>query len=222
MKKITKIISFCAAITMAATAVPASSLMMAKAADELEFSVNHGEIIEAHPGDAIEIPLYMQATGDTEGITIAFRTTGTGAATKSLLNAVIENPDKYPEYSAGNTYQGCDQSKPFFDVGKWSESPKALSWGVPASQGKVVKAEDVSNDEAFLTLYYNLPDAETVKKCAAAGDLQISKDGTYYDFPLEIDTEGENSKEGKLFAWAGTGGVRYNEQLTEGENLLNT
>ena len=39
MKKITKIISFCAAVTMAATAVPASSLLMAQAADVAKITV---------------------------------------------------------------------------------------------------------------------------------------------------------------------------------------
>ena len=61
MKKITKIISFCAAVTMAATAVPASSLLMAKAADAGAITIGSGskdEPITVTAGEGLlEIPL---------------------------------------------------------------------------------------------------------------------------------------------------------------------
>ena len=91
MKKITKIVSFCAAVTMAATAVPASSLLMAKAADVPKITIGSGskdDPIAVKPGQAnVKIPLYMHATGDTEGISFGFIATGEGKATKALLTA---------------------------------------------------------------------------------------------------------------------------------------
>ena len=84
MKKITKIISFCAAVTMAATAVPASSLLMAQAADVAKITVGKDAApIVVNPGDKeVEIPLYMETTRDVEGISFGLVTTGEGKATK--------------------------------------------------------------------------------------------------------------------------------------------
>ena len=120
MKKITKIVSFCAAVTMAATAVPASSLLMAKAADVPKITIGSGskdDPIAVKPGqENVKIPLYMHATGDTEGISFGFITTDEGKATKALLNA--------------STYVGAFPSDSFTNLGTWEENPNGLSWGV--------------------------------------------------------------------------------------------
>ena len=144
MKKITKIISFCAAVTMAATAVPASSLLMAQAADVAKITVGKYDAapIVVNPGDKeVEIPLYMETTRDVEGISLGFVTTGEGKATKELLNA---NSD---------TYIVAEPADAFVSLGKWEKNPAGLSWGVPSSGKTVVKASDVSADEPFLSLY---------------------------------------------------------------------
>ncbi len=109
MKKITKIISFCAAVTMAATAVPASSLLMAQAADVAKITVGKDAApIVVNPGDKeVEIPLYMETTRDVEGISFGFVTTGEGKATKELLNA---NSD---------TYIVAEPADAFVSLGKW-------------------------------------------------------------------------------------------------------
>ena len=214
MKKITKIISFCAAVTMAATAVPASSLLMAKAADAGAITIGSGskdEPITVTAGEGLlEIPLYMQAPGDTEGISFAFVSKGKGAATKALLNAA--------------TYESYDASDPFVNLGSWEENPKGLSWGIAkaASPDAIVKASDVSPDEPFFTIYYTMPDEKTVKECAEENGLErLKKDGKeYYDFPLEMDRVSKNNKKGKLFAWGGPNGARYEESAVIGNTAI--
>ena len=202
MKKITKIVSFCAAVAMAATAVPASSLLMAKAADVPKITIGSGskdDPIAVKPGqENVKIPLYMHATGDTEGISFGFITTDEGKATKALLNAA--------------TYVGAFPSDPFTNLGTWEENKKGLSWGVAkAPTSDAVKVSEISDDVPFISLFYTMPDEKTVEECATANGLKkVNKgDQAYYDFPLEIDTESMNSKDGKLFTWAGTNGTRY-------------
>ena len=202
MKKITKIVSFCAAVTMAATAVPASSLLMAKAADVPKITIGSGskdDPIAVKPGQAnVKIPLYMHATGDTEGISFGFIATGEGKATKALLTA--------------STYVGAFPSESFTNLGAWEENPNGLSWGVAkAPSSDAVKVSDILDDDPFISLFYTMPDEKTVEDCAEAGGLKkVNKgDQAYYDFPLEIDTKSVNNKGGKLFTWAGTNGTRY-------------
>ena len=169
--------------------------------------------IVVNPGDQyVEVPLNMYNTPDTEGITIAFKTDGIGAPTQALLNA---NSD---------TYQGYDAATPFVNLGKWSESPKALSWGVPSSGGKKVSSSDIEDGTAFLTLYYNIPDEATVKSIAAANNMELKHSdeyGAYYEFPVSFETEKMNSKDGKLLTWAGTNNTRIeNAEFVDGSLII--
>ena len=79
---------------------------MAKAADAGAITIGSGSkdepITVTAGGGLLEIPLYMQAPGDTEGISFAFVSKGKGAATKALLNAA--------------TYEGFDASDPFVNL----------------------------------------------------------------------------------------------------------
>ena len=154
----------------------------------------------------------MYNTPDTEGITIAFKTDGIGAPTQALLNA---NSD---------TYQGYDAATAFVNLGKWSESPKALSWGVPSSGGKKVSSSDIEDGTAFLTLYYNIPDEATVKSIAAANNMELKHSdeyGAYYEFPVSFETEKLNSKDGKLLTWAGTNNTRIeNAEFVDGSLII--
>ena len=212
MKKITKIISFCAAVTMAATAVPASSLLMAQAADVAKITVGKDAApIVVNPGDKeVEIPLYMETTRDVEGISFGFVTTGEGKATKELLNA---NSD---------TYIVAEPADAFVSLGKWEKNPAGLSWGVPSSGKAVVKASDVSPDEPFISLYYNIPDEKTVTTIAKNNGLDKVNDGdkAYYDFPLDIDRESMNSKDGKLFTWIGPNNTHYEDEAEVSNTVI--
>ena len=212
MKKITKIISFCAAVTMAATAVPASSLLMAQAADVAKITVGKDAApIVVNPGDKeVEIPLYMETTRDVEGISFGFVTTGEGKATKELLNA---NSD---------TYIVAEPADAFVSLGKWEKNPAGLSWGVPSSGKAVVKASDVSPDEPFISLYYNIPDEKTVTTIAQNNGLKKVNDGdkAYYDFPLDIDRESMNSKDGKLFTWIGPNNTHYEDEAEVSNTVI--
>ena len=213
MKKITKIISFCAAVTMAATAVPASSLLMAQAADVAKITVGKYDAapIVVNPGDKeVEIPLYMETTRDVEGISFGFVTTGEGKATKELLNA---NSD---------TYIVAEPADAFVSLGKWEKNPAGLSWGVPSSGKTVVKASDVSADEPFISLYYNIPDEKTVTTIAQNNGLEKVNDGdkAYYDFPLDIDRESMNSKDGKLFTWIGPNNTHYEDEAEVSNTVI--
>ena len=158
-------------------------------------AINKGEKIFANPGqEYAEIPLNLYNVPDTEGITVAFKTDGEGAATLALLNA---NSD---------TYQSYDAVDAFVNLGKWEENPKGFTWGVPSSGTAKVLGSEVPDGTAFLTLYYNIPDEATVKSIAQANGLEVKQDaehGTYYEFPLVFEREKLNNKKGKLLEWGG-------------------
>ena len=158
-------------------------------------AINKGEKIFANPGqEYAEIPLNLYNVPDTEGITVAFKTDNEGAATLALLNA---NSD---------TYQSYDAVDAFVNLGKWEENPKGFTWGVPSSGTAKVLGSEVPDGTAFLTLYYNIPDEDTVKSIAQANGLELKQDaehGTYYEFPLIFEREKLNNKKGKLLEWGG-------------------
>ena len=158
-------------------------------------AINNGEKIFANPGqEYAEIPLNLYNVPDTEGITVAFKTDNEGAATLALLNA---NSD---------TYQSYDAVDAFVNLGKWEENPKGFTWGVPSSGTAKVLGSEVPDGTAFLTLYYNIPDEDTVKSIAQANGLELKQDaehGTYYEFPLVFEREKLNNKKGKLLEWGG-------------------
>ena len=152
---------------------------------------NHKVVVT--PGqEYAEIPLNLYNVPDTEGITVAFKTDGEGTPTLALLK------DSYQLYEAADA---------FVNLGKWEANPKGLSWGVPSSGKQMVKGSDFVNGDVFLSLYYNIPDEETVKSIAKANNLELKQDaehGTYYEFPLVFEREKLNNKDGKLLDWVGT------------------
>ena len=158
-------------------------------------AINKGEKIFANPGqEYAEIPLNLYNVPDTEGITVAFKTDGEGAATLALLNA---NSD---------TYQSYDAVDAFVNLGKWEENPKGFTWGVPSSGTAKVLGSEIPDGTAFLTLYYNIPDEATVKSIAEANGLELKHSdeyGAYYEFPLIFEREKLNNKKGKLLEWGG-------------------
>ena len=158
-------------------------------------AINKGEKIFANPGqEYAEIPLNLYNVPDTEGITVAFKTDNEGAATLALLNA---NSD---------TYQSYDAVDAFVNLGKWEENPKGFTWGVPSSGTAKVLGSEVPDGTAFLTLYYNIPDEDTVKSIAEANGLELKHSdeyGAYYEFPLVFEREKLNNKKGKLLEWGG-------------------
>ena len=97
-----------------------------------------------------------------------------------------------------------------------------MSWGVPSSGKTVVKASDVSADEPFISLYYNIPDEKTVTTIAQNNGLEKVNDGdkAYYDFPLDIDRESMNSKDGKLFTWIGPNNTHYEDEAEVSNTVI--
>ena len=186
-----------AATTTAApstTAAPTTTTKLV-VGDDPTMAINEGQKIFANPGqEYAEIPLNLYNVLDTEGITVAFKTDNEGAATLALLNA---NSD---------TYQSYDAVDAFVNLGKWEENPKGFTWGVPSSGTAKVLGSEVPDGTAFLTLYYNIPDEDTVKSIAQANGLELKQDaehGTYYEFPLVFEREKLNNKKGKLLEWGG-------------------
>ena len=186
-----------AATTTAAPATTAAPTTTTKlvVGDDPTMAINEGQKIFANPGEeAAEIPLNLYNVPDTEGITVAFKTDNEGAATLALLNA---NSD---------TYQSYDAVDAFVNLGKWEENPKGFTWGVPSSGTAKVLGSEIPDGTAFLTLYYNIPDEDTVKSIAEANGLELKQDaehGTYYEFPLVFEREKLNNKKGKLLEWGG-------------------
>ena len=186
-----------AATTTAAPATTAAPTTTTKlvVGDDPTMAINEGQKIFANPGEeAAEIPLNLYNVPDTEGITVAFKTDNEGAATLALLNA---NSD---------TYQSYDAVDAFVNLGKWEENPKGFTWGVPSSGTAKVLGSEIPDGTAFLTLYYNIPDEDTVKSIAQANGLELKQDaehGTYYEFPLVFEREKLNNKKGKLLEWGG-------------------
>lgn len=83
-----------------------------------------------------------------------------------------------------------------------------MSWGVASSGKTVVKASDISDDEAIVSLYYNIPNKATVQTIADDNKMEL-KTGTYngktvkyYEFPLQFDRERLNSKLGHIVEWS--------------------
>ena len=167
--------------------------------------VNNGQKIFATPGqEYAEIPLNLYNVPDTEGITVAFKTDGVGTPTLALLK------DSYQLYEAADA---------FVNLGKWEANPKGLSWGVPSSGKQMVKGSDFVNGDVFLSLYYNIPDEETVKSIAQANNLELKQDaehGTYYEFPLVFEREKLNNKDGKLLDWVGTNNTKISATYVDG------
>ena len=171
--------------------------------------VNNGQKIFATPGqEYAEIPLNLYNVPDTEGITVAFKTDGEGTPTLALLK------DAYQLYEAADA---------FVNLGKWEANPKGLSWGVPSSGKQMVKGSDFVNGDVFLSLYYNIPDEETVKSIAKANNLELKQDaehGTYYEFPLVFEREKLNNKDGKLLDWVGTNNTKINAEYVDGSIIV--
>ena len=176
--------------------------------NEPTMAVNNGQKIFATPGqEYAEIPLNLYNVPDTEGITVAFKTDAEGTPTLALLK------DAYQLYEAADA---------FVNLGKWEANPKGLSWGVPSSGKQMVKGSDFVNGDVFLSLYYNIPDEETVKSIAQANNLELKQDaehGTYYEFPLVFEREKLNNKDGKLLDWVGTNNTKVNATYID-SNLI--
>ena len=173
--------------------------------NEPTMAVNNGQKIFATPGqEYAEIPLNLYNVPDTEGITVAFKTDAEGTPTLALLK------DAYQLYEAADA---------FVNLGKWEANPKGLSWGVPSSGKQMVKGSDFVNGDVFLSLYYNIPDEETVKSIAKANNLELKQDaehGTYYEFPLVFEREKLNNKDGKLLDWVGTNNTKISATYVDG------
>ena len=173
--------------------------------NEPTMAVNNGQKIFATPGqEYAEIPLNLYNVPDTEGITVAFKTDAEGTPTLALLK------DAYQLYEAADA---------FVNLGKWEANPKGLSWGVPSSGKQMVKGSDFVNGDVFLSLYYNIPDEETVKSIAEANNLELKQDaehGTYYEFPLVFEREKLNNKDGKLLDWVGTNNTKISATYVDG------
>ena len=196
-----------AATTTAAPATTAAPTTTTKlvVGNEPTMAVNNGQKIFATPGqEYAEIPLNLYNVPDTEGITVAFKTDAEGTPTLALLK------DAYQLYEAADA---------FVNLGKWEANPKGLSWGVPSSGKQMVKSGDFVNGEVFLSLYYNIPDEETVKSIAQANNLEPKQDaehGTYYEFPLVFEREKLNNKDGKLLDWVGTNNTKISATYVDG------
>ena len=191
-----------AATTTAApstTAAPTTTTELVVGSDPT-MAVNKGQKIFVTPEQKYaKIPLNLYNAPDTEGITVAFKTDDEGAATQALLNA------------SSDTYQSYYAVDEFLNLGSWEENPKGLSWGVPSSGTQKVTGSNLVNGDAFFTLFYNIPDEDTVKSIAAANGLELKQDaehGTYYEFPLVFEKEKLNNKGGKLLDWAGTNNTK--------------
>ena len=204
-------------VTTAATTAPATSSEAPTTTttnglvigDAPTMVVNNGQKIFATPGqEYAEIPLNLYNVPDTEGITVAFKTDGEGTPTLALLK------DAYQLYEAADA---------FVNLGKWEANPKGLSWGVPSSGKQMVKGSDFVNGDVFLSLYYNIPDEETVKSIAQANNLELKQDaehGTYYEFPLVFEREKLNNKDGKLLDWVGTNNTKINAIYVDGSIIV--
>ena len=171
---------------------------------------NH-KIVVTPEQEYAEIPLNLYNVPDTEGITVAFKTDNEGAATLALLNA---NSD---------TYQSYDAVDAFVNLGKWEENPKGFTWGVPSSGTAKVLGSDIPDGTAFLTLYYNIPDADTVKSIAEANGLELKHDdeyGAYYEFPLIFEREKLNNKKGKLLEWGGVNNTKIAATYVDGSIIV--
>ena len=196
-----------AATTTAAPATTAAPTTTTKlvVGNEPTMAVNNGQKIFATPGqEYAEIPLNLYNVPDTEGITVAFKTDSVGTPTLALLK------DAYQLYEAADA---------FVNLGKWEANPKGLSWGVPSSGKQMVKSGDFVNGDVFLSLYYNIPDEETVKSIAQANNLELKQDaehGTYYEFPLVFEREKLNNKDGKLLDWVGTNNTKISATYVDG------
>ena len=204
-------------VTTAATTAPATSSEAPTTTttnglvvgNEPTMAVNNGQKIFATPGqEYAEIPLNLYNVPDTEGITVAFKTDAEGTPTLALLK------DAYQLYEAADA---------FVNLGKWEANPKGLSWGVPSSGKQMVKGSDFVNGDVFLSLYYNIPDEETVKSIAKANNLELKQDdeyGYYYEFPLVFEREKLNNKDGKLLDWVGTNNTKINAEYVDGSLIV--
>ena len=169
-------------------------------------NVNGGKDLFVEPGQQeAEIPLYIKNPIDTTALSFGFKL---DAATVALLDS--------------SNYVTHEASDPFVSLGKWEKNPAGLSWGVPSSGKAVVKASDVSPDEPFISLYYNIPDEKTVTTIAKNNGLKKVNDGdkAYYDFPLDIDRESMNSKDGKLFTWIGPNNTHYEDEAEVSNTVI--
>ena len=168
---------------------------------------NHKVVVT--PGqEYAEIPLNLYNVPDTEGITVAFKTDAEGTPTLALLK------DAYQLYEAADA---------FVNLGKWEANPKGLSWGVPSSGKQMVKSGDFADGDVFLSLYYNIPDKETVKNIAEANGMELKHDaeyGAYYEFPLIFEREKLNNKDGKLLDWVGTNNTKINAIYVDGSIIV--
>ncbi|MDD7295379.1 MAG: hypothetical protein PUG85_08170, partial [Oscillospiraceae bacterium] len=196
MKKVTKLVSFCAAVAMAVTAIPASSLMLAKAASNLydgKPTITAGTTTAIAEGDLILSPIIYNG-GDfiTEGLSIAYKTGDhANPATAELMS--------------NWTYEGCESSSEFNDLGTWKVNKNEMIFA-NLTNGTSKINSGVLDDEGMipLELYFTLPDDDTIRKIAAkyAMPLQEDTDGSsYYFFPLELDEEKINSEGGNALMW---------------------
>ena len=111
----------------------------------------------------------------------------------------------------------------FVNLGKWEENPKGFTWGVPSSGTAKVLGSDIPDGTAFLTLYYNIPDADTVKSIAEANGLELKHDdeyGAYYEFPLIFEREKLNNKKGKLLEWGGVNNTKIKATYVDGSIIV--
>jgi len=125
--------------------------------------------------------------------------------------------------ASSDTYQSYYAVDEFLNLGSWEENPKGLSWGVPSSGTQKVTGSNVPDGTAFFTLFYNIPDANTVKSIAEANGLELKHDdeyGAYYEFPLAFEKEKLNNKGGKLLDWAGVNNTKVNAVYVDGSLIV--
>ena len=87
----------------------------------------------------------------------------------------------------------------------------------------MVKSGDFADGDVFLSLYYNIPDKETVKNIAEANGMELKHDaeyGAYYEFPLIFEREKLNNKDGKLLDWVGTNNTKINAEYVDGSLIV--
>ncbi|MDO4156985.1 MAG: hypothetical protein Q4D37_09445, partial [Oscillospiraceae bacterium] len=198
MKKVTKLVSFCAAVTMAVTAIPASSLILAKAAaDDTTPTIEVGtQFVEAGEEWATAIKPEIYNGGDfiTEGLSLAFKV---GSAADPATAALME----------AWTYEDLDSSAAFNDLGSWKVNKDEMIWADLTNGTSKIDVGKLTDGMNPFELYYTIPDEATVNKIAKENKMEIhesnDEDGMYYyEFPLQFAPDKINSEGGSALLWA--------------------
>ena len=210
MKKVTKLVSFCAAVTMAVTAIPASSLILAKAAANdttptvkvgTQF-VSAGEEYET----AIKPELYNANDLITEGLSLAFKT---GADADPATAALMS---KW-------TYRDLESSSEFNDLGSWKVNDKDMVWATLTNGTSKIGKGVLEDGMSPLELWYDIPDEATINSIAQANNMEIkqTEEGEYYyEFPLEFDPNKKNEDDGCALLWGGENATEVKATYIDG------